>query len=301
MARTSRSAPTVRSRGCGCGSATTALGSIRHTERARPPLPAGRPTRHPAPRRPGCRPASRSGPGSPIPRGRPAAFYPRCPAPSSPAMNAETRDELRDPPEQLLLAPERDQLGVRQQLREEPAELGRVDLVALDRDDDRRRRDVAQQLAVGIGQSSTTPWIARAALRDRRAATHAVELQAPRRLDVLGHAGRIVQDGLERLLRRLALQVLGEQVVAVRQPERQVQPRRQQPDHPLEPIGFAAHEVPDRARAERRPDGHRRAERVATASRSRAKSANRKAVGPPASSNGRALGSRTSPWSRAAA
>ena len=97
---------------------------------------------------------------------------------------------------------ERDQLGVRQQLGQEPAELGRVDLVALDRDDDGRRRDVAQQLPVRDRPVLDHPV-------DRTGKPvgivvlpqHAVELQAPRRLDVLGHAGRIVQHGLERLLR----------------------------------------------------------------------------------------------------
>jgi hypothetical protein len=138
-----------------------------------------------------------------------------------------------------------------------------VDIVTLDRDDDRRRRDVPQQLPV-----RDRPVLDHAVDRTGEPVgivvlpQHAVELQAPGRLDVLGHAGRIVQHGLERLLRRLALQVLGEQVVAVRQPERQVQSRRQQPDHPCEPVGFAAHEVPDRARAERGPHGDRRAERV---------------------------------------
>jgi hypothetical protein len=103
----------------------------------------------------------------------------------------------------------------------------RVDLVALDRHDDRRDPDVTKQLPV-----RDRPVLDHPVDRSRQPVgvvvlpRRAVELEAPRCLDVLGHAGRVLQDGLQRLLGRLALEVLREEVVAGGEPEGQIEPGR---------------------------------------------------------------------------
>ena len=53
----------------------------------------------------------------------------------------------------------------------------------------------------------------------------AVELQAPRRLQIPGDALRVVQHRVERFLRGLALEIAGQPLVPIGERERAVEPR----------------------------------------------------------------------------